>query len=469
MIFNSVAFIPFFLVVYAAYLAARTRTLQNTVLLVASYYFYGYAAPKYVLLLAFYTLVSFAAAIAIEQTGSRWPRRLILTASVATNLGVLVYFKYANFFIAQVAEAYRALGRTSPWPGVDVILPIGVSFFTFQCVAYIVDVYRGELKATRNLLDFAVFKSFFPQLVAGPIERGRHMLPQLAKARRVSKADVRDGIYFILLGYVLKCAIADRVAGFVDYQFLPVDSVDRTPEMMLLAIVAFGIQIYGDFAGYTYIALGLARLMGLELFRNFKAPYLATDIQDFWRRWHVTLSEWLRDYLYKPLGGSRASIPRTYLNLLITMGLGGLWHGASWTFIVWGLYHGGGLVLHRLTRPLRERLPMPVRTYGGWLLTLTFVMFGWAIFRVQTVSELTSIVSVLSRVQLQTLLSLSETRVIGLTLMLLLGVQYVEESRESASLVSRVHPVTRAALYSMGVATVLAVGFSSYRFIYFQF
>src|SRR5688500_17543519 len=210
MIFNSVAFIPFFLVVYAAYLAARTRTLQNAVLLGASYFFYVYAAPQYVFLLAFYTLVSFAAAIALERVRSRWPRRMILTASVAINLGVLIYFKYANFFIAQLAEGYRALGRSFPWTGVDVILPIGVSFFTFQCVAYIVDVYRGELKATRNLLDFAVFKSFFPQLVAGPIERGRHMLPQLAKARRVSKADVRDGIYFLLLGYVLKCAIADR-------------------------------------------------------------------------------------------------------------------------------------------------------------------------------------------------------------------------------------------------------------------
>jgi D-alanyl-lipoteichoic acid acyltransferase DltB (MBOAT superfamily) len=469
MIFNSVAFIPFFLVVYAAYLAARTRTRQNVVLLAASYCFYGYAAPRYVLLLAFYTLVSFAAAIAIERARSGWARRAILTGSVAINLGVLVYFKYAHFVIAQIGEAYRAFGRSSPLPSIDVLLPIGVSFFTFQCVAYIVDVYRGELTATRNLLEFAVFKSFFPQLVAGPIERGRHMLPQLAKARRVSRADVRDGLYFILLGYVLKCAIADRVAGFVDYQFLPIDSVDRTPEMMLLAIFAFGIQIYGDFAGYTYIALGLARLMGLELFRNFKAPYLATDIQDFWRRWHVTLSEWLRDYLYKPLGGSRASVPRTCLNLLITMGLGGLWHGASWTFIVWGLYHGAGLVLHRLTRPLRERLPMAARLYGGWLLTLAFVMFGWAIFRVQTVSELASIVSVLSRVQLTALLSLDETRVIGATLLVLLLVQYLEESRDGASLVSRAHPAARAALYSMGAATVLAVGFSSYRFIYFQF
>jgi alginate O-acetyltransferase complex protein AlgI len=469
MIFNSVQFIPFFLIVYGLYLAARTRVLQNVVLLAASYVFYGWAAPKYTLLLAFYTLVSFFGALAIARAESALPRRLLLAATVIVNLGVLVYFKYANFFIAQINSAYGALDRPAPLSGIDVILPIGVSFFTFQCIAYLVDVYRRELTPTTNLLEFAVFKSFFPQLVAGPIERGRHMLPQLAQARRVSMADVRDGMYFILLGYVLKCAIADRVAGFVDYQLMPVFSADRTPEMMLLAIVAFGIQIYGDFAGYTYIALGLARLMGLELFRNFKAPYLATDIQDFWRRWHVTLSEWLRDYLYKPLGGSRHSVPRTYVNLIITMGLGGLWHGASWTFIVWGLYHGAGLVIHRVTKPLRERLPDAVRTYGGWALTLVFVMFGWAIFRVRTMGELGSIVSALSRVQLQRLFELEATAVIGLTLALLLLVQYLEESRVSPSLVSRLSPAARVAVYFMGAATVLAIGFGSYRFIYFQF
>jgi alginate O-acetyltransferase complex protein AlgI len=469
MIFNSVSFLPFFLIAYALYLAARKRVLQNVVLLVASYVFYGWAAPKYTLLLAFYTLVSFFGALAIERAHSDWTRRAILTASVVVNLGVLAYFKYANFFIAQVNGAFEVFGRRSPLPAVEVILPIGVSFFTFQCIAYLVDVYRRELTPTRSLLDFAVFKSFFPQLVAGPIERGRHMLPQLARARRIASADIRDGLYFVLLGYVLKCAVADRVAGFVDYQFLSVASVDRTPEMMLLAIVAFGIQIYGDFAGYTYIALGLARLLGLELFRNFKAPYLATDIQEFWRRWHVTLSEWLRDYLYKPLGGSRGSAARTCANLAITMGLGGLWHGASWTFIVWGLYHGAGLIVHRLTKPLRERLPDRVRTLGGWVLTLVFVMYGWAIFRVGTLAELGEINSALSRVQLQTLLSLDETRVIGLALLLILAIQYLEETRAPESLVSRLPVPARAAVYCAGTAIVLAVGFGSYRFIYFQF
>jgi len=468
MIFNSLEFIPFFVVVYSLYLCVRHRTWQNAVLLVASYVFYGYAAPAYVFLLAFYTLVGFFTGLAVERRQRPW-RRWILSAAVVSNLGVLAYFKYADFFIEQVAAALAALGWSSPLQPLKVVLPIGVSFFAFQCIAYMVDVYRGDVRACRSFLDFAVFKAFFPQLVAGPIERARHMLPQFERTRRIDAGAIRDGLYFVLLGYVLKCVVADRVASLVDYQFTFVASVDRTPESVVRGMLAFGIQIYGDFAGYTYIALGLARLMGIELSRNFLAPYLATDIQEFWRRWHVTLSNWLRDYLYIPLGGSRHGEGRTLINLLVTMALGGLWHGASWNFVIWGVLHGAGLVAHRITKPLRERLPDGVRTYGGWLLTLVFVMFGWGIFRVHSMADLSAMLRALMSVDPVALVSDSQTWILVAILATVIGVQYAEERRSGSTWVSRLPLEGRVAVYVASLASVLAMGFGSHRFIYFQF
>ena len=468
MIFNSLEFIPFFLVVCTLYVLARRRTWQNAVLLVASYGFYGYAEPAYVFLLGFYTLVGFSTGLALERVQGA-VRRWLLASAVASNLGVLAYFKYADFFIAQVATALGAVGVALPLGALNVVLPIGVSFFAFQCIAYMVDVYRGEVRACRSLLDFAVFKAFFPQLVAGPIERARHMLPQFERPRTVDAAAIRDGIYFVLLGYVLKCVVADRVASLVDYQFRFIASADRTPESLVLAIVAFGIQIYGDFAGYTYIALGLARVMGIELSRNFLAPYLATDIQEFWRRWHVTLSFWLRDYLYVPLGGSRRGEARTCVNLLLTMALGGLWHGASWNFVIWGVFHGAGLVVHRFTKPLRESLPGVVRVYGGWLLTLVFVMFGWGIFRVHSMADLASMVRAVASVNLVTLLQDPQAWVLGAILATVIAVQYVEEQRSDSTWVSRLPLEGRIAVYAASLGSVLAIGFGSHRFIYFQF
>jgi alginate O-acetyltransferase complex protein AlgI len=347
MLFNSFVFWAFFLVVLCAYRLAP-HTLQNRLLLVASYVFYGYWDWRFLSLILFSTVTDFFIARALEDSASnQQQRRTLLGLSVTVNLGLLGFFKYYGFFAEEMNDLLLSLGFNSYLPLLELVLPVGISFYTFQTISYTVDVYRGQTRPTRSFLDFALYVSFFPQLVAGPIERSHRLLPQVEQPRSVTRENVREGLYHIVFGLFKKVVVADNMAIIANDVFSqPVNEL--TAAQVLLGTYAFAFQIYGDFSGYSSIAQGLARLLGFRLMWNFRMPYLATSPSDFWQRWHISLSSWLRDYLYIPLGGNRGGLAATLRNLSLTMLLGGLWHGANWTFLAWGGLHGLILVVYRV-------------------------------------------------------------------------------------------------------------------------
>ena len=397
MIFHSLDFIVFFAVVTATYWLLPHRA-QNAFLLAASYFFYGYVHPWFLVLIAASTLVDFWAAREMARAPGR--RRLMLQVSLVSNLGMLAFFKYFNFFALNVQAALAGAGWAVDLPVLRVILPVGISFYTFQTLSYTIDVYRGRLRPRESLLDFAVFVSLFPQLVAGPIVRASYLLPQVEEPRRFSADAARTGLVKICWGFFKKLVIADNVGVIANKVFALSD-----PSFPLLwaGVFAFAIQIYADFSAYTDIARGTARWLGFELPENFDHPYLARGPADFWRRWHVSLSTWFRDYVYVPLGGSRAGEWRWARNVLITFLLSGFWHGASWNYVLWGLYHGLLLIATRaraMMKPLRVesgveqsaigddpgpwprlRILRPVIVTAQTLGMFALTMVGWLIFR----------------------------------------------------------------------------------------
>jgi len=387
-LFNSAEFIAFFAVVYTLYLLARrsVRT-QNTLLLAASVVFYAWWDWRFVSLLAVSTVVDFTIGQRLSRTDDRALRRRLVGASLAVNLGILGFFKYAGFFADSFATAMGTLGWQVDAFTLDIVLPVGISFYTFQTLSYTLDIYRRRLEPTRSLLDFAVFVGFFPQLVAGPIERARHFLPQVARARRITPDALEHGLVLVCWGLFKKVVLADNAAAIANPIF---DHPAAHPGLDLwLGALAFTLQIYGDFSGYSDIARGLARWLGFDLMVNFRLPYLARGPSDFWRRWHISLSTWLRDYLYISLGGNRHGTWLTYRNLVLTMLLGGLWHGARWNFVLWGAYHGLMLVVARALRPWTARLPdRPTVALGQWALMFCVTVGGWVLFRVVSMDHL---------------------------------------------------------------------------------
>ncbi len=382
MIFHSLDFVLFFLLVFTAYWRLPHRA-QNWLLLVASYVFYGWVHPWFLGLILFSTTVDYWAARWMEDDPAR--RRIYLGASIAANLGMLGYFKYANFFADSIATLLEAAGLPASRVTLEVTLPVGISFFTFQALSYTVDVYRGQLRARRSFVDVATFVALFPQLVAGPIERASALLPQVEALRRFSADAARTGALLVAWGYFKKLVIADNVGLIADKVF----AVEAPGFFVLWAgVLAFGIQIFADFSAYSDIARGVARWFGFELMVNFDNPYFARTPQEFWRRWHISLSTWFRDYVYIPLGGSRRGLPRELANIMMVFLLSGLWHGANWTFVLWGGYHGLLLVGQRLVRQF-----VPVRV-PAWLAPLqmagmfVLVQVGWLMFREHDIAML---------------------------------------------------------------------------------
>jgi alginate O-acetyltransferase complex protein AlgI len=389
MIFNSIEFLLFFPVVLMLYYRLGRRA-QNVWLLAASYFFYGWWDWRFCSLLLVSTVVDYACGLGMVRHPAR--KRAWLLLSMATNLGILGFFKYFNFFVDTAAALLTTVGLQAHVPVLQIILPVGISFYTFQTMSYTIDVYRGHLKPTRSLLDFAVYVAFFPQLVAGPIERATHLLPQFASPRVVTRAMVESGCFLTLLGLFRKVVIADGVAPMVNAAFASAHTASWA--QLSIGALLFAIQIYCDFAGYSDIARGTARLLGIELMVNFNQPYLSRSITEFWRRWHISLSTWLRDYLYIPLGGNRHGTGATYRNLLLTMLLGGLWHGARWNFVIWGGLHGLYLALHKLWMARRtappagdSRFRFTPGTVAGLLLTFLLVDFAWIFFRSASLAD----------------------------------------------------------------------------------
>jgi D-alanyl-lipoteichoic acid acyltransferase DltB (MBOAT superfamily) len=387
MLFNTFEFWIFFTFVLAGVHLLPHRG-QNRLLLIASYYFYGCWDWRFLSLLLISTILDFYAAPLAAPGRPRFVRKLALTASVVGNLGMLGFFKYWNFFMNVSADLLSSYATIPDAFFLNIILPVGISFYTFQTMSYTFDVYNGDLKPIDSLEDFALYVSFFPQLVAGPIERGARLIPQVINPRRINPDRMESSLYLIAWGLFKKVIVADTVAHPVNAVFA---AADPTGPEVYLATIGFAAQIYCDFSGYTDIALGTARLLGFDLMLNFNLPYFARSPSDFWRRWHISLSTFLRDYLYIPLGGNRHGKWTTYRNLLITMVLGGLWHGAGYNFLLWGLYHGLLLIIQRVARDLFpqneaevSRFAKIVQVVGMFHLTL----LGWLLFRVENMSQL---------------------------------------------------------------------------------
>lgn len=345
MLFNSLEFFLFLAIVLAIYYSLNHRG-QNYWLVAASYAFYGFWDWRFLSLILVSTVVDFILGQRIHRAEGPNEKKLCLIISLLVNLGILAFFKYFNFFIDSAVDLLSLLGFEAHRSTLNIILPVGISFYTFQTLSYSIDIYRGNLKPIKNITNFALFVSFFPQLVAGPIERATNLLPQIGERRSVSTDDLREGVWLILVGLFRKVVIADTAAIYVNAAFGNPGSYSSTG--LLVAAFLFSVQIYGDFAGYSDIARGVSRLLGFKLMINFQQPYFSSNIAEFWRRWHISLSSWLRDYLYIGLGGNRSGALKTYRNLFLTMLLGGLWHGAAWGFILWGALHGSYLAIHRL-------------------------------------------------------------------------------------------------------------------------
>lgn len=390
--FNSWIFPFFFAVVYAAYLGLGPRRFraQNALLLAASYLFYGYWDARFLLLLGVSTVLDFLIGGRLDRTDDERVRKRLVTLSVVINLGILGFFKYFDFFIDSTAELVAALGFSVHLPTLQVLLPVGISFYTFQTLSYTIDVYRRRMPATRDFLGFALFVSFFPQLVAGPIERAARLLPQIEAPREVTASKVQAGLWLLVWGYFKKTVIADQ-AALVSNPLFGGQWESLHGLEPFVAVLGFTIHIYCDFSGYSDIARGLAKLMGFEFLLNFRLPYLATGPSDFWLRWHVSLSTWLRDYLYIPLGGNRGSRLVTYRNMFVVMALGGLWHGAAWPYILWGSYHGVLLVMERVWADARGIDPRrPLTLAGEWTRIVLFwplMLIGMAVVRCTSVDQ----------------------------------------------------------------------------------
>src|SRR5271155_1128613 len=383
MLFPTSGFLLFFVAVAAAMMLLETRfTAKKAVLVIASYWFYAQWDWRFCFLLGFSTTVSYAAGRLIGASASRERRRLVLGIAIALHLGLLGVFKYLDFFVLSANELAHLLGLQHELPFFEVLLPVGISFFTFHGISYVADVYRGDAAVCKSPLDMALYMSFFPQLVAGPIVRAAYFLPQLARPSN-EPIPVAAALMLIVGGMIKKVIIANYLAtGLVDPVFAAPDGYGG-PDL-LLATYAYAVQIYCDFSAYTDIAIALAALCGFRFPRNFNQPYRAQRLREFWQRWHISLSTWLRDYLYKPLGGNRHGRLNTYRNLMITMLLGGIWHGAAWKFVMWGALHGGGLAFERMSQPwLGQRPASLVGRILSWLVVFHFVCFAWIFFRAE--------------------------------------------------------------------------------------
>ena len=469
MLFNSLDFALFFGVVYGAYLLLPHRG-QNRLLLAASYFFYGCWDWRFLSLIALSTTVDFLASQGIADTDDPRRRRGLLGVSMALNLGILGFFKYFDFFVGSAESMARACGFDVPSLRLGLILPVGISFYTFQSMSYTIDVYRRQLNPTRNFLDYALFVSLFTQLVAGPIERASHLLAQVVQRRQVTWAGIQTGTWLFGWGLFKKVVISDNLAVFVDQVFS--GSIDWTAGSVLLAVYAFALQIYCDFSAYSDMARGLGQFMGFDLMINFRNPYFALDPSDFWRRWHISLSSWLRDYLYIPLGGNRAGPRRTYVNLVLTMVLGGLWHGAAWTFIFWGLFHGLLLAVHRW---IKEHHPQrrPPSAWGlAWRRVAMFhaVCFGWLMFRAESMRDVAAMLASMAQKPGWT----SECpawffQLVALSLPLWI-VQILQERTRDSLAPLQLSLVPRTLLYAgMALLLLLFANTGSRAFIYFQF
>jgi alginate O-acetyltransferase complex protein AlgI len=474
MIFNSVEFPIFFGIVVLAHFACPHR-YRWVVLLLASYTFYMWWEVSYALLIMLSTVVDFMAGRVIFESQRARVRTAALLASLSVNLGMLFSFKYWNFFQESVSTAAAWVGLSYTPAPFDVLLPVGISFYTFQTLSYTIDVYRGAMQPEKHLGRFALYVAFFPQLVAGPIERASRLLPQISAKHDFEWTRVNSGLQLMLWGLFKKIVIADRLAIYVDAVYSNVP--EHNGATLLVATYAFAFQIYCDFSGYSDIAIGAAWVLGFRLMENFRQPYWSRDIVEFWRRWHISLSTWLRDYLYIPLGGNRRGIGRTHINLMVTMLLGGLWHGASWTFVIWGGLQGVLLIVARHMTPRTDRIyeglrvPTWLRDGVRVLLTFHLVCLSWIFFRAVNVSDALSIMLGVFSDPGMPLLDVPTLGHAAVGLVVLAAVEVIQVTKGSVRLVvaGLPTPIRWAVWYTLLFSVLLFGVDGGSQFIYFQF
>ena len=480
MLFNSITYFFFVVIVFAIYWSVLKKNLnwQNLFLFVASYCFYGWWDVRFLVLIFISSIVDFYLGRAIYYQTSKIKKRHLIWLCMFINLGMLGFFKYFNFFIDSFSNLLIQVGFQPNIKTLQIILPVGISFYTFQSLSYSIDIYRGKIKPTNDFISFMTFVSFFPQLVAGPIERASNLLPQFLKAREFNHEQMVSGLRFILYGLFKKMVIADRLAYFVGYIYDSPGKHDGT--VMLVATFMFGFQIYCDFSGYSDIAIGSARLLGLDLMQNFKTPYLARNFREFWRRWHISLSTWFRDYVYIPLGGNRVSYIRWIFIVLLTFTLSGLWHGASLTFIIWGFLHGLFLISENF---ISKFISLPKRfLWLGFLITFVTVNLTWIFFRSGSLEQSITILSGLNNLDLDFIpkavsLFAEDNKFREFTVSLMAGFpifllfEILINQNDFDHLVKKTGVIFRWGIYLLFAFMILIFGVlnSAPQFIYFQF
>jgi len=475
MLFNSLEFFIFLPIVLGIYYLLSMR-MQNAWLLVASYVFYGSWDWRFLGLILISTVVDYVVGIRLGRTENPASRKRLLAISMVTNLGILGVFKYYGFFVGSFAALLESIGFQAHITILQFVLPVGISFYTFQTMSYTIDVYRRRIEHTHDLLTFGLYVAYFPQLVAGPIERAHHLLPMLQAPRQIKWTDIAVGFELVLIGFFKKVAIADTLGPIVDTRF--VDPGLVSGQDLLITTYLFALQIYCDFSGYSDIARGTSRLFGVDLMRNFNQPYLSQSITEFWRRWHISLSTWLRDYLYISIGGNRKGLGRTYVNLMITMLLGGLWHGANWTFVIWGGLHGLYLATHKAmlnfkgaAKPVRDTRLIPglIKVF----ITFQLVCLTWVFFRAP---DFESAIEVLTRILFwEEAVGDIPPLILGERIMLLVGtlvcIDFWQARRGDHAIMVSWHWIPRALGYATLILLTVTLGnlIDEVPFIYFQF
>ena len=480
MLFNSLSFAIFLPIVFVLYwLLNKNRRAQNLLLLFSSFYFYGCWDWRFLFLLAFSILLDFYTGLQMERSSTQAKRKFWFWLSISVNLGFLGFFKYYNFFIESFTEFLGGFGiQAHPWT-LKIILPVGISFYTFHGLSYVIDIYKRRISAEKNLVDYAVFVSFFPLLVAGPIERATHLLPQIKNNRTFNYSQAVSGLRQILWGLFKKIVIADNCAHYVNIIFN--DYNDFNGSTLALGAVLFAFQIYGDFSGYSDIALGTARLFGIELLKNFNFPYFSRDIAEFWRRWHISLSSWFKDYLYIPLGGSKGGDLMRIRNTFIIFLVSGFWHGANWTFIVWGFLNALFILPSIIFKTNRNNLDIVAKDsllptfkeFTAMAVTFTLTTLAWVFFRSDSVSQAVAIIGEIVSISFFTKPDFPGIGLILPTLILLVSFIIIEwlgrKSNFAIENVFLTNKVLRYAFYYVLIVILVLYKGPEQEFIYFQF
>ena len=483
MLFNSISFLFFLPIVFLVYwFACPTRKIQNMFLVVASYVFYGWWDWRFLMLIAFTSICSFSSGLLIDYySKDRNCQRIVSGMNILVNLLILGVFKYYNFFMNSIETLFCDFGYQMDWVTLDVILPVGISFYTFQALSYTIDVYRGDIRPTRDVIEFFAYISFFPQLVAGPIERATNLLPQFQRSRMFEYASAVDGMRQMLWGFYKKLVIADNCGSIVNLYW---DSYTDLSGVNILALgVLFTFQIYCDFSGYSDIAIGCARIFGIRLMQNFNYPYFSSSIPEFWRRWHISLMSWFRDYVYFPLGGSKCVRWKAYMNVLIVFSISGLWHGANWTFVIWGLYNGLLIVFWRLSgiHVITNRNGMmkgklsKLKENGLIFLTFLLVVIGFMIFRSEDITQAYDILSKMFMTMFDGSHLEFGKRVFVFGIFPLIFAEYIQRTKAHVLQFPDnrffSHKTVRWAVYVLLFSIIFVFSFTgeSQEFIYFQF